>query len=599
MHLTAGLVVHIIDTKEARTLEPAASAELTREADNHIALGLLLRKDRQEPKKSAVQQVLSSALTTAEKVDKIREIDDKTDGVGVLRVLRQASAQAARGQISRISRAIKQPGRRLSYFSFLLREYGKVQQFGRRTHVLDAGIWPPGIKLDPNLPSFLVKQVQAWGSELKTRLQGVVEHGWLHLTPRQYNHVVLVKRLADRIASFDFLHLDLRETGLVLRFKRIESLFLMLHYREETLGAVLGALRTFSEKQHDPEPEIEKTHSLVARLLSEDVTLPSLYNCLVGFNIFAQRRFVTLRDLMREGLGEMVDGAGFDCDPQVRMRMDGYIDESIESIKRLHEQLQEARRINSYVTVDDGGHPDAAILERLYASADSRETYDFLADQQNLVLFGSRLLRAFDNVFSALLNGQVALRGAPGRVPVFVRSFFELEFSRIRTLIEKLETGPFHFSSFPLQRYLKIKGERLGAIGAEMDVSLLVDDAVSCLVDLGKTLTKVLGLRSPSAPSRDPPVPLEPVVLQGKAFSLPRENDLLHARSLLAGKTVAEGIAAAVTVCFTAGLLFQDDFLSLYHGKERRLAEELRRRMHLMENLLDPESWRELSALYI
>ncbi len=573
---------------------------MTREADDHIALGLLLRKDRQDPKKSAVQKVLSSGLSTAEKVDKIREIDDKQDNVGVLRVLRQASAQAARGQISRISRAIKQPVQGLSYFTFLLREYGRVRQFGRRTHVLEAGIWPPGIKLDPNLPSFLVKQVQAWGSELSTRLQAVVEHGWLHLTPRQFNHVVLVKRLADRIHSFDFLHLNLRETNLIDRFKRIESLFLMLHYHGETVGVVLGALRTFYEKQHDSEQEIEKTRSLVARLLSEDITLPSLYNCLVGFNILRRRRFLTLKDLMREGFGEMVDGVGFDCDPQVRTRMDGYIDESIESIKRLHEQLQEARRINSYVTVDDQGHPDSSILEAMYVSAESRETRDFLADQQNLVLFGSRLMRAFDTVFSGLLNGQVALRGTTGRVPVFARAFFELEFSRIRTLIEKLETGPFHFSSFPVQRYLQIKGARLGAIGNEMDVSLLLDDAVSCLVDLGKTLTKVLGLRSPSAPSREQAAPpLEPVVLQGKTFTLPYESQLLHTRSLLSGKTVVEALATAVTVCFTAGLLLQDDFLSLYHGKEKRHAEELRRRMRLMENLLDPESFRELSSLYI
>jgi hypothetical protein len=584
--------------KEEGSLEPTASAELTREADDHIALGLLLRKDRQGPKKSAVQKVLSSSLTTSQKVDKIREIDEKQDSVGVLRVLRSASAQAARGQISRISRAIKQPVQGLSYFSFLLREYGRVRQFGRRTHVLEAGIWPPGIRLDPNLAFFLVKQAQAWAAELSTRLQAVVEHGWLHLTPRQYNHVVLVKRLADRIQSFDFLHLNLREMNIVDRFKRIESLFLMLHYHGETMGVVLGALRTFYEKQHDPEQEIERTHSLVARLLSEDITLPSLYNCLLGFNILKRRRFLTLADLMREGLGEMVDTRGFDCDAQVRGRMDGYIDESIESIKRLHEQLQEARRINSYVTLDDQGRPDAAILEVLYGSAEARETHDFNADQQNLVVFGSRLMRAFDTVFSPLLNGQVALRTI-GKVPIFARAFFELEFTRIRTLIEKLETGPFHFSSFPLQRYFQIKGARLGAIGNETDVSLLVDEAVGCLVDLGKTLTKVLGLRTPLGASRDPAIPLEPVVLQGKAFSLPHEDQLIHSRSLLSGMTVGEGIATAVTVCFTAGLLFQDDFLSLYHGKEKRLAEELRRRMRLMENLLDPESYQELYALYI
>ena len=492
-----------MNEKEGRELEPVVSAEITREADDHIALGLLLRKDRQEPKKSAVQKVLSSALTTAQKVDKIREIDDRQDSVGVIRVLRQASAQAARGQVSRISKVIKRPVQSFSYFSFLLREYGRVRQFGRRTHVLDAGIWPPGIRLDPNLPSFLVKQLQAWAGELSPRLQVVVEHGWLHLTPRQYNHIVLVKRLSDRIHSFDFLHLNLRDRDLIDRLKRIESLFLMLHYHGETVGTVLGALRTFYEKQHDPEPEIERTHSLVARLLSQDITLPSLYNCLIGLNIFKRRRFLTMSDLAREGLGEMVDGRGFDCDTQVRTRMDGYIDESIDSIKRLHEQLQEARRINSYVSLDDQGRPDIAVLQALYASVEARETYDFEADQQNLVVFGSRLLRAFDNVFSPLLNGQCPLTGV-GKAPIFARPFFELEFTRIRTLIEKLETGPFHFGSFPLQRYLQIRGARLGAIGNETEVSLLIDEAVGCLVDLGKTLTKVLGLRTPSTSSSGP-----------------------------------------------------------------------------------------------
>jgi hypothetical protein len=425
----------------------------------------------------------------------------------------------------------------------------------------------------------------------------VVEHGWLHLTPRQYNHVVLVKRLCDRIQALDFLHLNLRERDLIDGFKRIESLFLMLHYHGDTVGVVLGALRTFYEKQHDPETEIEKTHGLVARLLSEDITLPSLYNCLLGLNIFKRRRLLSLPDLLREGLGEMVDTRGFDCDPSIRTRMDGYIDESIESIKRLHEQLQEARRVNSYVTLDDEGRPDHTVLQALYGFSESRETHDFHADQQNLVLFGARLMRAFDNVFSPLLNGLCALTGV-GKKPVFARSFFELEFTRIRSLIEKLETGPFHFSSFPLQRYLQIKGARLGAIGNETEVNVIVDEAVGCLVDLGKTLTKVLGLRSPSGSPQNV-APLEPVVLQGKAFSLPYENELIHSRSLLSGTTVAEGIATAVTVCFTTGLLFQDDFLSLYHGKEKRLSEELRRRMHLMENLLDPESYRDLSALYI
>jgi hypothetical protein len=37
----------------------------------------------------------------------------------------------------------------------------------------------------------------------------------------------------------------------------------------------------------------------------------------------------------------------------------------------------------------------------------------------------------------------------------------------------------------------------------------------------------------------------------------------------------------------------------VFLGKEKRLATELRSRMKLMENLLDPESYRDLSPLYV
>ena len=353
------------------------------------------------------------------------------------------------------------------------------------------------------MPMFLVRQVQAWATELFPRLKLVTDHGWVHLTPRQYNHVVLLKRLCDRIRVFDFLHLNLHDRDLVDSFKQIESLFLMLQYHAESMGVVLGALRHFSEKHHEPQDEIERTHGLVVRLLAEDITLPSLYNCLLALNIFKRRRFLVISDLMHPGLGEVVDARAFDCESAVRERMETYVDESIESIKRNHGQLQEARRLRSYLVMDDEGKPDPSILRLVYKHASPRAVFDFDADQQNLVLFMARLMRAFDAVFAALLNGRCVLAEV-GRVPIFARELFELEFTRIRGFIERLEKGPFHFASFPLARYFQIREERLGAIGSEMDLCQIVDEAVGCLVDLGKSITRVLSLRSPAGGAGKP-----------------------------------------------------------------------------------------------
>lgn len=574
-----------------------ARTEIEKEADDHIELGLLLRKHRDDNKKNAVQKVLASELTASQKIDKIKEIDEKEDALAVMHIVRQIGAQVPRGKVSRLSRTIKRPLQRLSYPAFLFREYMKVRDFGRRSHVLEAHLLPPGVRVDPHMKTFLVQELHPSAVELSRRLSPVMEHGWLYLTPRQYNYVVLLKRLADRLQAFDFSQLNLRDLELIERLRRVESLFLMLHYGPDTLQTILDATREFFEKQHEADEEIVRTSSLILEILSEDFALPSLYNCVLALNMFRYRRMLGLHDLMREGLGDMVDSQGFDCEHPVRARMDEYIDEGLRSMKKVHEQLLEARRINNFIAFDERGKADPNILRRVYLSPDPRIPADFDADQGNLVLFLSRLIRGFDRTFSPLLNGTVVLEGDE-RAAIFSRPFFEMDFSRLRTAVEKLESGPFHFSNFPLARYLQIKDARLGTVGNELEGSQVIVEGVGCLVDIGKTLVKVLGTRAP-APADGPIEPLQPVVLQGKAFSVPRENRKITTHSLLKGITVIEALTLAVSICFTAGLYFQDDFLSLFTGKEKKLSVDLQTRLRLMQNLLDPEAYKELSGLYL
>ncbi len=64
------------------------------------------------------------------------------------------------------------------------------------------------------------------------------------------------------------------------------------------------------------------------------------------------------------------------------------------------------------------------------------------------------------------------------------------------------------------------------------------------------------------------------------------------------GKSVAEALSAAASVCFTAGMLFQDDFVSMFVGKEMKLEADLHQRMKLIEHLLGPEEYRETSAQF-
>lgn len=576
--------------------ELVAHREIDREADEHISLGRLLQRQRDEESKRAVDRILASDLRIPQKIERIREIDEKQNSEEIEQIVRRAYWQAARRRSAKIRQSIKVPQKSAGYLAFLFREMRRIRDFGNKTHVLETGFFPPGVRITRGLQGFLVRSLQHWAVELSSRLKLVNDHGWLHLTPLQYNLVRTLKQLCERILAFDFVHLNYRSRDLIDKLKRIETLFLILHYRSNYLNSILSSLALVYKKQGEDEEEGIEAQNLAFKILARDAALPSLYNCLVGLNIVRHRRLLSLSDLMRPGLGETVNGREFECDPEVRERIETYSRDSVESIKKLHSQLQEVRRLNSYLDLDGQGNTSDAILRRLYRADKGKEDRNYEADKQNLLLFILRLFQAFYRLYFPLLSGKIQIASV-GRSAIFSRSFYELELARLGGMIEKLRKGPFHFSKFPLDRYLQLKNNRIGAIGNESEFVQLIDEGVADLVDLGKSLAKVLSLDlGPAMAGEDEP--LEPTILQGKPFRLPHGQRKIEKSPFLEGKTVVEALSSAVSFCFTAGVLFQDRFVYFFLGKERRFEMELASRMELLKNLLDPEKYQELSSLY-
>jgi hypothetical protein len=570
--------------------------EIEKEADDNIALGRLLRKDRDELKKKAVERILATDLRIPQKIEKIREIDEKQDTQEIEEVVQRAYLQAVRRQFVRIRNSIKAPQQSIPYLRYMLRERRRIRAFGRKTHVLETPFLPPGIRANRELRNFFVRDLQNWSAQISHRLELITEHGWLHLTPLQYNLVVLLKSLADKCLAFDFVHLNYRDRNLIDKMRRIECLFFMMHYSGKYVASIQDSILTVYRKQGKDEEEGKETRGLADRMLAKDVALPSLFNCIVGLNIVKHRRFLTLTDLMRPGLGEAVNTRDFNCSLEVRQRIDTYVHNSLASIKKLHSQLHEVRRLNSYLDYDEHGLIDTSNLARLYEKMVSPDEGDFQADQGNVLLFAQRLFDAFYTTFLSFLNGKVQIGGV-GRTAVFSRSFYEMEMARLGTIIERLKKGPFHFSKFPLSQYLQVKEAKIGAIGNEMDLIQLIDEGIACLADLGKSLAKVLG-SSTGKPKDQPEQPLEPVIFQGKPYSIPHAEQRIRDRTYLRGKTVSEALTDAASLCFTMGMLFRDRFVFFVLSSAARYEAELQAQLRLMKNLLDPERYREILSRY-
>jgi len=570
--------------------------EIEKEADDNIALGRLLRKDRREEKAKAVERILATDLRIPQKIEKIQEIDEKEGEEEVERIVQRAYLQAVRRQFVKIRDAVKAPQKSISYLPYLLKERKRVREFGRETHVLETRFLPPGIRVNRELRDYFVRYLQNWTAELSPRLKLITEQGWLHLTPLQYNLVVLLKALADKLLAFDFVHLNYRDRNLIDKLKRIESLFLMLHYRPEYVDSILSSVLTVYEKQGKKEEEGSEARNLALRILVKEATLPSLYNCIVGLNMVKHRCFLTLADLMRPGLGEAVSLKEFNCSADVRQRIDVYIQKSLDSIKKRHSQLHEVRRLNSYLSYDDQGGIATGNLRQLYRKMVDEDEGDYDADQENVLLFAQRLFQAFYFTFLPLLNGKVRIGGI-GRAAVFSRSFYELEMARLAAVVEKLKKGPFHFSNFPLSQYLQVKEAKIGAIGNEAELIQLIEEGIAGLADLGKSLAKVLG-SSAGTLKAEKVEPLAPVIFQGKPYSLPYAERRIRDRSYLEGKTVSEALCDAASLCFTTGMLFRDRFVFFFLGNERRYEIELQAQMKFLKNLMDPDRYSDLLSRY-
>jgi len=515
------------------------------------------------------------------------------------------AAQAARLQAARAQRALKRPQRESSFLHFLFRESGRLRRFGRQTHVLEITWLPPWARPAPTLQGFFVQSLQAWAAVLSPRLKGLLEHGWLYLTPYQYNLLSLLRRLSDRILAFDFVRLDYGSRYLIDRLRRIERPFLSLACVEEHLPAIRAAVRQVYDKSRGPEQECAELCELAERLLAPEATLPSLYNAILGLNGVRSRRLTRMADLVDlESItpAMLINARDFDCEPELRRRIDGYLQESVDGLRKLHAEVVEVRRLAGYVRRCDQGGTDSSSLEAFYNAG---EGHDLEGDQSDVVLFVTRLCRRFEQLFLPLLDGRVRLAEGT-ELRLFSRSFFGAELSRLGSVADKLQKGPFHFTDFPVERYLRLHEGRLSVIGSEGEAVRLVEEAVAIVVDVAKTAARVLSLRTPEASAASPasgaagaivpPAPLEPIALQGKRIPFAVGAQRLAAPRQLAGLSVADALREVVVVGLSIGLLFQDRFLGLFLARQRRAEIELQGRVRLLQNLMAPEDYRELLA---
>jgi hypothetical protein len=577
--------------------------KIEKEAEDHIELGLLLRRRRSPERRREVERILAGPQSAGEKVQRIRRLDRESEAGQPREAEPDQEAeggepeQQSADRVESGERAERQAARRIkaapppaSFWTFAFRELPRLRAFGRRTHTLLTTWLPPAVRADPALRGFLTQSLQPWAAELAQRLKPVLELGWLHLTKRQYNWLVVLGRLSERILAANFAHLSWRDRNLVDGLRGLETQFLLLYSREGLLQELISSLRMVFEKKSRLESDYQPAADLVRRILAPDGSLPSLYNCMLAFNMVKLRRLLGLPDLLRRNLGPLVNAAEFDCPPEIRARIEEYVASSLENLQTLHAQLTELRRLSGYLAYDEKGQADTRLLAALYGPK-------LEAERENLMVLAPRLFTAFERAFQPLLSGTVAVEGFP-KAALFEPAFFQTEFTRLAVVADKLERAGFGLANFPFSRFLAIRTSNKGAIPKELEVLQLVEEGLAVLFNLGKVLARVLAMDGVGMREGGEERPLDTSLLQGEPFRLPHAGRRLQADGFLRGLTAREALERVIRVCFTTGHLLQDPAIFVHFGKEPRLAAQLGSTLRQLEHILDEKTYTELKLRY-
>ena len=566
--------------------------EIEDEARSFITLGVLLQKQRNPVQKREVERILRSSLGTNAKIERIRAVDQANEP-GAARSPRsprfEKAARKSRGTDGRHAvpknREAKKPLSRSSLFHYLFREFREIRKFGRRTLTLDAIAFPPQIKLNANISSFLTKIHQRSAKDLWMFLNRVENRGWLYLSKRGYNLLMLMRELCSDLVATNFFFRRYDQRNIIDRYRRIENLFLLIHSKKEYIPNIISEMRyliaTAPDFSEDPE-EIEK---LVLRILSEDLTLPSLYNFLLAANMLKYRYCFTISDLIQPGIKDPIATDSFTCSSETAGRIEAHVRNLRQSLNEDRERLRSMRRIGPYVPVGDNG--EFEVLGRLYERGATGGA-DFSRDKNKLMIFVPRIISIFVESSRSALTEKLSVDRV-GQARLFKEEYFrhELELlgSARHSLIDLAEKSPV----FKRDRYLALRANPNDSIAVEREVLADITDVTKALRDIMLKLIDIIQVQEAKGAS----------VLETDVAEIPLDSNVHIDGPILGGMTVGQAVEAIVRHAFVILYYLQDQQVFALLGEEEKIARDVSRKLETIERIAEPRVYYEAKATFV
>jgi hypothetical protein len=361
----------------------------------------------------------------------------------------------------------------------------------------------------------------------------------------------------------------------------LETLFLVFYYQENYQQMLQLSLQQLGKNNPGTGDKVEAAAELIHKILHFDGSNPSLYNIILGLNMFKYRRYQAMHDLLCTDLGELINTKDFACPPEVKQRIQEIVVDGRRRLAELRSHQEKTNQLKTFLTLDDSGNVSFEPLQTLYEQLKPEAAgYSFTSDSEGILPFVPRLFDILDRTFAPLLNGQIDIEEL-GAVTIFTHDFFQLEFLRLRRIVGYV--GDHGEQELPRSRFLDIQHSAKGIQSLEAEILRQVNEGLEVLLEMAEKVKTVLNTRRKSGGRSTGP--LDPMILQGKRFTVPHGKRRIVSTCIYGGKTVIDALSYFVGVCFTIAVFYHYPPVYTPLEQEPRNNSELKAQLEVLNRL--------------
>jgi|GEM_PF-3409380 len=495
--------------------------------------------------------------------------------------------------------SIKQSLKRNTFLHFILSDMPKIRRFYRRSHLVKSTYLPPRIRINKNVIAPFSAQIQRDALELTRILKSILQVAWFHIEKRDYNLIVQFNELCKKIIATTFPLLDYNDARLIDKLRSLEILYITCLYKSRYPEIIKSSVIHILEKYPEWDIGHIRISGMIERLLSQDISRPTLYGFFVGLNMIKYHRFFEFKELFVSDMPSIINTFDFDCSDKVKTEINTHIDKMLKNLLSLLKEREETNRLKRFLPLIDDDTFNFKALQEFYDKGGGDENRSFSQDKENAILFVLNFYETFMRFFGKLLNGELQLETGE-RAEIFSFDLFQIEIDKMKALLKKLGKYKYSYPNLPMGDFMKMKASTKVGSSPEVEIvqaSLeLKDISLSIahkLIDIERKHSPSLSLEGESEST-----PLDASVSSKRSLIIPHWNKRIQEPAPLRGESIFKTILDIITLSLLMGAFFQDDQLKIMLIKSNRINAEIQRTRSILERISNVIQYKKIREKY-